>query len=127
MPRPTRSGAISTASTQRPSRSSRTNRRPRGPLDFDHAAWAEPQSLTPESPANWEEPNETDPSRPHIRRVGARRNNDWIRRARARRRYEGDRLPDAKPQPSLLALSLERHRVGSQEGGLLLHGARLQQ
>ena len=71
--------------------------------------------------------NETQPSRSHIRRVGARRDNDGIRRARARRRFERDRLSDAEPRPALLAVSLERHRGGSQEGRLYLHGARLEQ
>ena len=46
-------------------------------------------------------------------------------RARARRRYKGDRLSDAGARPAVLAVSLQGDRVGSQEGRLFLHGAQL--
>ena len=45
----------------------------------------------------------------------------------ARRGDERNRLSDPGPQPAVLAVSLERHRIGSQEGRLFLHGARFEQ
>ena len=97
-------------------------------LTSTSAARAEPQSSTPESPANWEERKMKLSRRGLISVVSALAATTMAFAAPAR-------AADTKeivyltpgPRPAVLALSLERHRVGSQEGRLFLHGARFAQ